>query len=290
MRVLVLGGSGMLGHALWQTFKDRFDTYVTLRGSACAFPRLFDAGRALEGVSANDFDTVVKAVGAVRPDVVVNAIGIIKQAAAAKDDPLTCLTLNSLFPHRLAALCGASGARLVHMSTDCVFSGRTGGYRESDVPDAEDLYGRSKLLGEVDYGDCLTLRTSIIGRELGSSRGLLEWFLAQNGGPVSGYRRAIFSGFTTHAIADVIAWLLTEHPGLRGILQVASEPISKYDLLCLLKEHYGLDVEIKPDDTFVCDRSLNGERFNQATGFAPTPWAEMIAGLPRQRALQEVAG
>ena len=290
MRVLVLGGSGMLGHALWQAFRDRFDTYVTLRGGANEYPGLFGVGHVLEGVSANDFDTVVKAVGAVRPDAVVNAIGIIKQAAAAKDDPLACLTVNALFPHRLAALCEAGGARLVHMSTDCVFSGRTGGYRESDVPDAEDLYGRSKLLGEVDYGDCLTLRTSIIGRELGSSRGLLEWFLGQNGGTVSGYRRAIFSGFTTHAIADVIAWLLAEHPDLRGIWQVASEPISKYDLLCLLKEHYGLDVEIEPDDTFACDRSLDGKRFSQATGFAPTPWPEMVAGLPRHRALQEVAG
>jgi len=290
MRVLVLGGSGMLGHALWQAFRDRFDTYVTLRGAAEEYPGLFGAGHVLEGVSANDFDTVVKAVGAVRPDAVVNAIGIIKQAPAAGDDPLTCLTVNSLFPHRLAALCEAGGARLVHMSTDCVFSGRTGGYQKSDVPDAEDLYGRSKLLGEVRGGDCVTLRTSIIGRELGSSRGLLEWFLGQNGGTVSGYRRAIFSGFTTHALADVIGWLLAEHSGLHGIWHVASEPISKYDLLCLLKEHYGLDVEIEHDDTFACDRSLDGREFCRATGFVPRPWPEMVAGLPRQRALQEVAG
>lgn len=289
MRVLVLGGSGMLGHALWQVFRDRFDTYATLRGSAHAYQVLFDAGRALEDVSVDDFDSVVRAVAAVRPDAVVNAIGIVKQAAGAKD-PLPCLTVNSLFPHRLAALCEASGARLIHMSTDCVFSGRKGGYQESDVPDAEDLYGRSKLLGEVHSGDCLTLRTSIIGRELGSSHGLLEWFLSQNGGTISGYRRAIFSGFTTQALADVIAWLLADQRDLRGTWHVAAEPISKYELLCLLKEHYGLDVEIEPDDTFACDRSLDGREFRRATGFTPKPWPEMVDGLPHRRALHGVTG
>jgi dTDP-4-dehydrorhamnose reductase len=289
MRVLILGGSGMLGHALWQDFSDRFDAYVTLRRTADSYPGLFDPGRTVENVSADDVDSVARAMTAVRPDVVVNAIGIVKQAAAASD-PVPSLTVNALFPHRLAALCEASGARLIHMSTDCVFSGRKGGYRESDVPDAEDLYGRSKLLGEVDSGDCLTLRTSIIGRELGSSHGLLEWFLSRDGGTVSGYRRAIFSGFTTQALADMIAWLLADQRDLRGIWHVASEPISKYDLLCLLKEHYRLDIEIEPDDAFACDRSLDGREFRRATGFTPKPWPEMIAGLPRRRALQGVTG
>jgi len=277
LRVLILGGSGMLGHKLWQVLADQFDTYATFRRSFESYTRynIFDRTRMVGHVSVQDFDSVVRAVATVRPTVVVNCIGIIKQAAAAKD-PLLSISINALFPHRLAHLCRAAGSRLIHISTDCVFSGRKGNYVESDVADAEDLYGRTKFLGEVSYDGCLTLRISMIGRELETSHGLIEWFLSQEGKTVRGYKRAIFSGFTTNALAEIIAQIITEHPNMQGVWHVASEPISKFDLLSLVKQVYGLNIQIEPDETVVIDRSLNASRFQQATGFVLPSWLDML--------------
>lgn len=277
MRILVLGGSGMLGHKLWQNFSRRFDTYVTFRQSASAYDRfnLFERERARGHVSALDFDAVTRAFASVRPDVVVNCIGIVKQDAAAKD-PFMSISVNALFPHRLAQLCRAAGVRLIHISTDCVFSGRRGDYAERDTADADDLYGRTKLLGEVETEGCLTIRTSMIGRELAGAHGLVEWFLGQRGGRVRGFRRAVFSGFTTNALADIIGDIIVEQPQLSGVWNVAAQPINKFDLLSLVRSVYGLDIEIESDDTFICDRSLDSGRFREATGFTPPTWPEMI--------------
>jgi dTDP-4-dehydrorhamnose reductase len=277
MKVLILGGTGMLGHKLWQTCAPRFDTYATVRLSAQASDRagIFDGSRLLGDVSVEKLASVAQAVDRVQPDVVINGIGIVKQHRAG-GDPLTNIAINALFPHRLAQLCGAAGIRLIHVSTDCVFSGRKGHYVESDTPDADDLYGRSKLLGEVDRGNCLTLRASMIGRELRGAHGLLEWFLGQEGKTVRGFTRARFSGFTTAALASVIGDIIADHQTLRGVWHVAADPISKFDVLSLVRDTFGLDVEIEPDDTVVCDRSLAADRFRQATGFAPRPWPDMI--------------
>lgn len=270
----------MLGHKLWQTLAGRCDAYVTLRQSPGAYTRfgIFDLSRAASHVSVEDFDSVVRVFASVHPEVVVNCVGIVKQDAAAKDALLN-ISVNALFPHRLAQLCQAAGARLIHMSTDCVFSGRKGHYAEGDAADAEDLYGRTKLLGEVDGGGCLTLRTSMIGRELQGSHGLIEWFLSQQGRKVRGFRRAVFSGFTTDALSQIIADIIEARHDLEGVYHVAAAPITKFDLLSLVREVYGLDIEIEPEETFVCDRSLNDERFRCATGFVPPSWREMIEGM-----------
>ncbi len=187
--------------------------------------------------------------------------------------------MNSLFPHRLAQACGAAQARLIHISTDCVFSGQRGNYSEDNITDAEDLYGRTKALGEVDYGNNLTIRTSMIGRELQGSHGLIEWFLGQQGKTVRGFKRAIFSGFTTNALAKIIGEVISDQPELRGTWHVAAEPINKFDLLSQVQETYGLDIEIEPDETFVCDRSLNAERFRNETGMAAPSWPDMITEM-----------
>jgi dTDP-4-dehydrorhamnose reductase len=280
VKVLILGGNGMLGHKLWQVFRERFDTFVTVRRplDPAWVNVVFDPDRVIEGVSAEDVDRVRRALASTRPDAVVNCIGIVKQAAAAKD-PLPSITVNSLFPHQVAELCRSAGARLLHVSTDCVFSGRQGRYTEEDVPDPIDLYGRSKLLGEAEGPGALTIRTSIIGRELDSSNGLVEWFLAQDGSTVSGYRRAIFSGLTTAALSEQVARVLEEHPELEGIRHVAAEPIGKYDLLCLLKQAYELDIEVNPDDAVVIDRSLDGSAFERETGLGAPGWADMIEAM-----------
>ena len=272
----------MLGHKLWQVFAGQFDTFVTLRRGFDSYDRykLFDPEHTVDCVSADDSDSVSRAIDTVRPAVVVNCIGIVKQAEAARD-PLVSIEVNSLFPHRLARLCQSKGIRLIHISTDCVFSGRKGNYSENDLSDAEDLYGKTKFLGEVCGEGCFTIRTSMIGRELETSYGLIEWLLNQEGKTVSGYKRAIFSGFTTKALAQIIAQVINEYPAMHGVWHVASEPISKFELLSLVKQMYGLDVLIKPDDVVVCNRSLSAERFREATGFRPPPWREMIQQMYR---------
>ncbi len=279
-RILILGGAGMLGHKLCQLYRPEFETWCTVRSQ----PRgpegfeIWDPSCTLAGVDAVDIDSVARAIAEVKPEVVVNCIGIIKQLKAAKD-PIVSLSINSLFPHRLAILCRAAGARMIHISTDCVFSGRKGMYTEDDVSDAEDLYGRTKFLGETGYPGCLTIRTSIIGRELHSRSGLIDWFLGNRGGKVRGFRKAIYTGFTTQALAKIIARIIAEHPELSGLWQISSEPINKFDLLQLVNETYRAGVEIEPDDTFCCDRSLNSARFRAAVNFQPPTWPEMISEM-----------
>jgi dTDP-4-dehydrorhamnose reductase len=280
MRVLILGGAGMLGHKLCQQYRRRFDTWMTVRSGYREYAQydLLDPDRVIGGVDAANFDSVIRAMAEVKPHAVVNCIGIIKQLKAAKD-PIVSLNINSLFPHRLANLCQAGGVRMIHISTDCVFSGRKGAYVETDISDAEDLYGRTKFLGEVNSPGCLTMRTSIIGRELNTKSGLVEWFLGNQGGRVRGYQRVVYTGFTSIALANIIADVLENHPGLEGMYQVSSEPITKYNLLTLINETYSLNIEIESDTEVVCDRSLDSTRFRQATGFRPPSWDDMIAEM-----------
>jgi dTDP-4-dehydrorhamnose reductase len=286
MRVLILGGTGMLGHKLCQVFAPRFDTYATVRSANGLRSRqpILAPNRIEENVTVQDMDSVIRALRRVSPAVVVNCVGIVKQSAAARD-PVISLSVNSLFPHRLAAFCALAGARLIHISSDCVFSGRQGRYTESDLPDPEDLYGRTKLLGEVSDEHCLTLRTSMIGRELESCHGLLEWFLRQEGKCVRGYTRAIFSGLATPALAGVIAEIIARHPGLHGVWHVAGEAVSKFELLRLVQETYGLKIGIEADDSVVCDRSLSADRLRDVTGFRAPAWPEMISELYRESTL-----
>jgi dTDP-4-dehydrorhamnose reductase len=282
MRVLILGGAGMLGHKVWQTLRGRFDTWTTLRASMpeVAALNLFDPRKTLAGIDAAAPDSLLHAFTAVRPSVVVNCIGIVKQRPSAKD-PVVTITVNSVVPHRLAALCAGSNARLIHISTDCVFSGKAGGYREADTPDAEDLYGRSKLLGEPHEAEpsALTLRTSIVGRELRSSTGVTEWFLDHRGGTVPGFTRAVFSGLTTIALARIIGDVIEHHPYLRGLYHVSSAPITKFELLERLNIAFNAAVTIEPSDSVRVDRSLDSRRFWQATRIPQPAWDAMVADM-----------
>jgi dTDP-4-dehydrorhamnose reductase len=277
-KVLILGATGMLGHTLLRhlSIRPELAVFATVRSSN-GLDRWF-SGDLLErihpGVDADNVDSVLRVLGEVRPEVVINCIGVIKQLASAKD-PLVTIPINTLFPHRLALACKAAGSRLIHISTDCVFSGAKGMYTENDPSDADDLYGKSKYLGEVDYPHCVTLRTSIIGHELNTCCSLIDWFLAQEE-PVKGFTRAIYTGFPTVEMARIIAEYVIPHESLRGLYQVSSEPISKYDLLQLVAEQYGKRITIAPFDGFSCDRSLDSTRFKAATGYVPPKWPDMI--------------
>jgi dTDP-4-dehydrorhamnose reductase len=276
MKIMILGGSGMLGHRLWMDLSQVHDVWVTIRASASTMPDLpgVDRRRIREHVDVLDFDNVMRAFAAIQPELVINCIGLVKQNALS-NDPLSAIELNARLPHRISLACRTAGARMVHISTDCVFSGRTGNYTEASPSDAEDLYGRSKFLGEVAYPHSITLRTSIIGRELHTKYGLTEWFLDQQQA-VKGYKRAIFSGFTTQAISRILLSYVIPNTNLSGVWQVASQRISKYDLLQLMNEAYRKKLEIQPEETMAVDRSLDGSRFNAATGFAAPTWPEMI--------------
>ncbi len=276
-KVLILGGNGMLGHKLVQVFSEHFDTQTTVRKapSHTNMSGLFDEHKIIAGVDASDIITVRTAIESSRPDVIINAIGVIKQLPSSKDVVHT-LTINSIFPHLIAGLSAEYGFRFITIGTDCVFSGNKGMYRESDIPDAVDLYGRSKQLGEVSVQEnCLTLRTSIIGRELETSHSLIEWFLSQTS-PVRGFANAIFSGFPTIILAELLVSIIRDYPELTGLYHLSSEPVSKFDLLSLVKKGRGSTIEIDKETEFMIDRSLDSSRFREATGFSPLPWPEMV--------------
>jgi dTDP-4-dehydrorhamnose reductase len=272
-RVLVLGATGMLGHACVATFCSRFDTHASVRD---ADRIVGDTGAELHGFDVWS-DPIEELLSEARPDVVVNCIGIVKQLRDA-ERPRVALRVNSLFPHELAEGCEATGIRLIHISTDCVFSGRQplgSRYTEDTQADPVDLYGLSKLAGEV-HEPMLTLRTSIIGPELERRVGLLEWFRAQAGNTVTGYSRALFSGVTTIALAELLAALIEDHHDLRGLYHVASEPISKYDLLHLLRGALRIDCEIIESSEPVVNRALDPTRFLAATNLNVPSWEEMV--------------
>ena len=293
MRVLVLGASGMLGHKLVEVIGQRLETVAAVRRPG-SFPGTI-ATAGVVTVEAGDLDALARVLDRLKPDAVLNAVGVVKQSMSQSERSQT-IAINALFPNQLAESCTERGIRLIHYGTDCVFSGacdsRRGaaGYRETDPPDARDLYGLSKLLGEPETGRHLVVRTSIIGRELRAKAGLVEWFLNQPESTVRGFTRALFTGLTTLALARLTLRLLTDHSSLAGLWHVAAEPISKHDLLGLVKEAYGLSTRIIPDESFYCDRRLDGSRFSHATQWHPPDWPTMIAEMRQDPFAYDHAG
>jgi len=280
MRILILGGSGMLGHRLWMNLRKDHEVWVTVRGEHNPFPKTIEFPEEFirYRVDGLMFEEITRAIASIQPDLVINCIGLIKQMGHLAKDPLFSIQLNSLLPHHVSLICRAAKIRMIHISTDCVFSGNKGSYLETDQSDAQDIYGRTKFLGEVCYPHCVTLRTSIIGMELKNRLGLIEWFLAQKD-PIKGYKRAIFTGFTTDELSRVINDYVIPNQSLHGVYQVSSNPISKYDLLTLAKTSFNKDIEMQPDENFFCDRSLDSTRFRQLTGYEPPSWNIMVDEL-----------
>ena len=282
MKIMILGATGMLGHKLVQTLSEQNTVTGTIRGNAPdpANNPVFSGANIIGSVSADNPAGIRQVITRTRPEVIINCIGIVKQLPAARD-PLQSIAVNALFPHQLAKICLQENIRLIHMSTDCVFSGHRGRYTENDLSDAEDLYGKTKFLGEVNYPGCLTIRTSMIGRELSASHGLIEWFLSQDGKTVPGYKKTIFSGLTTIALSDIIAEIIAGYPSLTGTCHIASEPTSKYDLLDLVKKTYGLTIALEPDETMINNRSLDASRFKRETTIKIPSWEYMIDMMHR---------
>ncbi len=280
MKVLVIGASGMIGSTIIRVIAENKDwlIYGTVRSENVKqffVPEI--AENLLTNIDVTNHDTLVSVFEKVRPDVVINCAGLTKHIAGS-DDPIKAIPINALMPHRLAELSKLLGARLIHISTDCVYSGKKGNYMESEAADSMDIYGKSKLLGEVDYPHAVTLRTSTIGHEFSTKHGLLEWFLSQKG-QCKGFQRAIFSGLPTIVLAQIIRDIVIPNAELRGLYHVAGQPISKYELLELIAEIYGKSIEIIKDEKFTIDRSLNSDKFHAATGYVPPEWRELIKSM-----------
>jgi dTDP-4-dehydrorhamnose reductase len=283
LRILVLGATGLLGNAVFRSLAkasimpsikaSTLQVEGTIRREAARglfAPEQAARLRVIEDIESLEHLERLLEAGA--PDAVVNCIAVGRPAPA---DPMRSISVYSVLPQRLSQLCRRSGIRLVQISSDGVFSGLRGGYTEDDLPDANDVYGISKLLGEVAEPHAITLRTSIIGHELQSGSGLLEWFLSQQD-RCSAYTRAIFSGFPTIVLADLIRDIVIPRPDLHGIYHVATRPISKFDLLALVAERYGKKIELMPDDRASPDRSLIADRFERATGYVAPDWPTLV--------------
>jgi dTDP-4-dehydrorhamnose reductase len=280
-RLLILGGGGTLGHKLWQSLPVKFpDTYVSIRKLKTYYEKcgLFNGPKVIDSLDLRDFGQLKVVLTEIHPSVIVNCAGVTLRSREASDKKSN-IAVNALLPHELAEWCAKNGARLIHFSTVCVFDGILGNYDEGSPPDARDLYGITKMLGDLQVPCALTLRSSFIGREIFGGTELLEWFLAQKGTRVKGFCKALFTGLTTNRLAELVIELIEKYPSLNGLYHVSSEMVSKYELLNLMKEAYKTDVEIEPDDQFECRRNLNGDKFLEATGFHCPSWRQMMLDM-----------
>lgn len=270
----------MLGHKLYQVLRDRCEVHTTFRRFDARLRRtgVFDPAHVIDGVDAWDLPSIRRVMSKIRPEWVLNCIGIIKQLDEAKDAKAS-IYVNALFPHLVCECAAETGGRVVQISTDCVFSGKTGDYVEGDLSDAEDLYGKTKYLGEVAYDHAITLRTSIVGRDLFSDLSLIDWFLSQSGKHVKGYTSALYTGLSTQVLSEEIWRLITQHPRLHGLYHVSSSKISKFDLLSIVNQLFKASVTLEAFDGVRCDRSLRSERYREETHFVPPSWEEMVAGM-----------
>lgn len=277
MKVIILGATGMLGYSLFSNLNEHanFSVFGTVR--SIAGKEHFFRGtqpQLITGVDAYDISSLQHAIETVAPDVVINCVGLIKQHGISKQH-IDAVKINALLPHELANICDQFNAKLIHFSTDCVFTGEVGLYTEDSLPDSRDLYGKSKCLGEVSYGKHLTLRTSIIGHELTSAVSLVDWFLSQ-GESTKGFSKAIFSGLPTSFIAKLLVEYILPNPEVAGLLHLSVDPIDKYTLLQLIAKQYQKQITIAESQELVIDRSLNSDKFRQLTQFSPPAWSDLV--------------
>jgi dTDP-4-dehydrorhamnose reductase len=279
VKILVLGVSGLIGSTIYRVLSAVYSGRVYGASRSERAVEMFSpkiAKNLVFGHNLGNADELAELIGSINAEVLINCVGLTKHIPAG-NDPIKALTINALLPHRLENLARMMGARLIHVSTDCVFSGQKGNYSETDQPDATDIYGKTKHLGEVTGKGVVTIRTSTIGHEHLTKHGLLEWFLCQQS--CLGFQRAFFSGLPTIELARVIRDYILENKSLTGLYHVGGPPIDKYSLLKMIAKEYGKTTEIQPDDKVFIDRTLNSEAFEKAAGYLSPDWESMIAAM-----------
>ena len=277
-RILILGASGMLGHMLVRVLSPHHHVVGTTSSQydeKSHLARILSVGNWVDHVDVRNLSTVEKTIRDTKADVVINCVGVIKQKMESSNI-MDAILINSLIPHQLANICNQTQSRLIHFSTDCVFDGSPGIKKVNDVPNATDLYGTTKRLGEVDYAPALTLRTGFVGRQLSGFEGLFEWVRSQRGKTIDGYQNAIYSGFTAMALSRIIRQIIEEHEQLSGLHQVAGNHINKFELITKLNEYLDLDLTINRNIDFMCDRSMDGSEFTKLTDIAIPSWDDML--------------
>jgi len=285
MRVLILGASGLIGHKLLQKLSGSFETFAALHKSKEYYGNhlLFSGDNIIDKIEVENFDVLRGLLHAINPDVIINCVGITKRKIEI-DKPIVSIEINSLFPHKLAIWAKNYGKRVIHFSTDCVFDGKLGNYNEDSITTAEDLYGKTKALGEINYSHSLTIRSSFIGQELFGKTELLEWFLSQNGRQINGYINTLYSGVSVIYMADIVKKIIDNYPKLSGLYQLALEnPISKYDLLCIARDAYKINVDIIPDGNHIHKPTLDNTRLKKAIKITVPSWKEMMEKLAAEK-------
>jgi dTDP-4-dehydrorhamnose reductase len=285
MRILILGVSGLIGHKLLQELSSNFEVFGTLHKSKVQYGNLslFSGNNIIENIDVAEFEILKDVLYAVNPDVILNCVGITKRKIIV-NNPLNALIINSVFPHQLANWAKINHKRVIHFSTDCVFDGRIGNYNELSLTTAEDTYGRTKALGEINYDHSLTIRSSFIGQELFDRTELLDWFLAQNGKQIKGFKNTFYSGVSTIFMARVITNIISNFPDLSGLYQLAPEKsISKYELLNIAQKAFNVNIEIIPDEEHVHRPTLDASKLKNEINLIIPSWKEMMQELASDR-------
>jgi dTDP-4-dehydrorhamnose reductase len=282
MRILILGGNGMIGHKMYQMIsKVNEDTWVTLRNdlSTYIFSNIYNHEKVIDKIDLSDFNKLLHTLNEINPDIILNACGITIRRGVEKIKSNTIL-LNSVLPHFLNEWVSLNHKRLIHFSTDCVFSGKKGDYLDTDIKDAYDLYGSTKSLGEiVDSKYAITLRGSMIGRELENKTELFEWFMQQSNKNIKGFSEAIYSGITTIKMAEIVLILINYYPNLTGIYNISSKPISKFDLLKMCNEQFNINANIEMDNSYTSNKNLISDKIFNEIGIEKPNWIDLIRQL-----------
>ena len=287
MKIVILGASGMIGHQLWRRLNAKYPDCVwgTVRKAKEHYEqfKFFNMKRLIGNIEASDFEKVKEVLNTVKPDIVLNCIGLTLRKKEM-ENVFLCLEVNGMLPHRIDSWAKENNSKLIHFSTDCVFDGKIGSYSEFSAPSARDLYGQTKYLGEVKHSEsCLTIRVPVIGREIEGKTELIEWFLSQKNSKAKGFASVYYSGITTIRLAYEIITIIEKYPKLSGIIQISTNKISKYNLLLLLDKYFDTNVELEVDNTIKSDKSLNADKYKQLTDFKAPSWEAMIKELAEDR-------
>lgn len=293
-KILILGITGMLGHQMWRVLRrtldsQRFQIYGTVRGTVLALQRfdIFNTDGVIENVNASHFSELQKCLSDLQPDYVINCIGLTLRKKDLADIE-KCYQINSVLPQLLGQWCELNHAKLIHFSTDCVFDGQKGShYYETDLPTAQDHYGRSKFLGEVRTGKNLTFRLSIVGRELENKTEFLEWIFSQKNQTVSGFDQVMYSGLTTNFVAQEVCRVILKFPELSGLHQISSESLSKFAIINKVNQKFYLNIQVNKKSDYVSNKSLDCSAYSKQTGFKSPTWDELIDDLYQDREFYE---